>query len=40
MQLEDVQLIAGHKYPSSTEMYKRKDINEQLELINKYHPLR
>ena len=38
--LEDVQLFAGHKYPSTTERYRRKDINEQQELINKFHPLR
>jgi site-specific recombinase XerD len=38
--LEDVQLFAGHKYPSTTEQYKRKDINEQREKINLWHPLR
>jgi len=38
--LEDVQLFAGHKYPSTTERYRRKDINEQRELIKKFHPLR
>jgi site-specific recombinase XerD len=40
MPLKDVQLFAGHKYPSSTEQYRRKDINEQRELINRFHPLR
>lgn len=38
--LEDVQLFAGHKWPSSTEQYRRKDINEQREMINKWHPLK
>lgn len=38
--IEDVQLFAGHKWPSSTEQYKRSDINEQLEKINKWHPLK
>ena len=37
--LEDVQLFAGHRWPSTTEQYRRKDINEQLVLINKFHPL-
>jgi integrase/recombinase XerD len=37
--LEDVQLFAGHKWPSSTEQYKRKDITEQLEKINLWHPM-
>lgn len=38
--LEDVQLFAGHRWPSSTEKYRRKDINEQRILINRWHPLR
>ncbi len=38
--IEDVQLFAGHKWPSSTEQYKRTDINEQLEKINMWHPLK
>ena len=37
--LQQVQLIAGHKYPSSTERYLRKDVNEQRDIINKFHPL-
>ena len=32
-------LYAGHKYPSATERYLRKDISEQRKLINKFHPL-
>lgn len=38
--LEAVQLFAGHRWPSSTEQYQRKDINEQLEKVNMWHPLR
>ena len=37
--LETVQEWAGHKYPSSTLRYKRVDIEEQREKINKWHPL-
>ena len=38
--LEDVQIWAGHKWPSSTLRYKRTDIAEQREKINKWHPLK
>lgn len=38
--LEDVQLFAGHKWPSTTEQYRRTDISEQLEKINLWHPLK
>ncbi len=38
--LEAVQLFAGHKWTSSTEQYRRKDINDQLEKINMWHPLK
>lgn len=38
--LEDVQLFAGHKWPSTTEQYRRKNISEQLEKINLWHPLK
>ena len=38
--LDVVQVFAGHKYPSSTEQYRRKDINEQLDKINMWHPLK
>jgi len=37
--LEDVQLMAGHKWPSSTERYHREDLEEQRRLINEFHPL-
>jgi len=37
--LEDVQLMAGHKWPSSTERYKRANLEEQRRLINQFHPL-
>jgi|SRR6218665_107860 len=39
MPLEDVQRLAGHKWPSSTEKYYRVDSNQQRELINRYFPL-
>jgi len=38
--LENVQLMAGQKFPSSTERYKRIDADEQRKWINKYHPLK
>jgi integrase/recombinase XerD len=38
--LEDIQLWAGHKWPSSTLRYKRTDVAEQREKINKWHPLK
>jgi len=37
--LEIVQEWAGHKFPSSTLRYKRVDIAEMREKINKWHPL-
>jgi len=37
--LEDVQLMAGHKWPSSTERYRRADMDQQRRLINEFHPL-
>lgn len=37
--LEEVQVWAGHKWPSSTLRYKRVDLNEQREKINKWYPL-
>jgi len=37
--IEDVQQMAGHKWPSSTERYKRVDMEEQRILINQLHPL-
>ncbi len=38
--LEDVQLMSGQKFPSSTEKYRRKDSEQQRKLINQFHPLR
>lgn len=38
--LEDVQLFAGHRWPSTTERYRRKNLEEQRILINMYHPLK
>jgi integrase/recombinase XerD len=37
--LEQVQLWAGHKWLSSTYGYKETPIEEQRELVNKFHPL-
>lgn len=37
--LEDVQVMAGHRWPSSTEKYKREDMEEQRRVINAFHPL-
>lgn len=33
--LEDVQIMAGHRYPSSTEKYIQKDTAKQREVINR-----
>ena len=35
--LEDVQIMSGHRYPSSTEKYIRLDMDEQREVLNKIH---
>ena len=35
--LEHVQIMAGHKYPSSTEKYVRKDIKKQREVLTNLH---
>jgi site-specific recombinase XerD len=37
--LADVQLLAGHKYPSSTEKYLQEDTDDRRKLINQFHPL-
>lgn len=37
--LDEVQIMAGHKHPSSTERYIRKDIENHVQLINQFHPL-
>ena len=37
--VEQVQLMAGHKWISSTARYRRDSIEEQRELMNKFHPL-
>jgi site-specific recombinase XerD len=39
LNIEDVQLFAGHKWPSATEKYKRLNIQDQQIKINKWHPL-
>jgi site-specific recombinase XerD len=38
--LEDVQLFAGHKWPSTTELYKTRSNSDQVDKINLWHPLR
>ncbi len=37
--LEQVQLLAGHKWISSTAAYRQTSNDEQRELINRFHPL-
>lgn len=37
--LEQVQRMAGHRYPSTTEKYLRKDSESKRKLINELHPL-
>lgn len=37
--IADVQILAGHKYPSSTQHYYREDPEEKRKLINQFHPL-
>lgn len=37
--LRQVQYMAGHRYVSSTEMYKLNDLQDLQEDINKYHPV-
>ncbi len=37
--LAQVQLFAGHKWPSSTEKYRQGDIEEQIKKINLWHPM-
>lgn len=37
--LGDVQLMVGHKYPSSTEQYLNQDAHSKVDLINRFHPL-
>ncbi len=37
--LEQVQLIAGHRWISSTSRYRQASIVEQREILNKFHPL-
>jgi integrase/recombinase XerD len=38
--LEQVQLMAGHRWISATTKYLHTPITEQRELINKFHPLK
>ena len=37
--LENVQELAGHKWPSTTEKYRKMDNMKQRELINRFFPL-
>jgi integrase/recombinase XerD len=37
--IEDVQLFAGQKWPSTTERYKRHNIEDQRKKINLWHPM-
>src|SRR5690606_27696411 len=38
--LRIVQVFAGHKYPSTTELYKQTNVEELKQQINLYHPIR
>jgi site-specific recombinase XerD len=40
LRVEEVQIMAGHRWPSSTLRYKRTDIAEQRVKINMWHPLK
>lgn len=37
--LEQVQLMAGHKWISSTLRFRQSPINDQRDILNKFHPL-
>ena len=37
--LEQVQLLAGHRWISSTLQYRQADLAEERELINRWHPM-
>lgn len=37
--LEQAQLLAGHKWISTTAMYRQAPTDKQREMINKFHPL-
>jgi len=37
--LANVQLLSGHRYPSSTLRYRREDPAEKRKLINQFHPM-
>jgi len=39
MDIKDVQLFAGHKYPSTTERYRPTDLNALNEAVMRFHPL-
>lgn len=39
MVIADVQLMAGHRYPSRTQKYDREDPDEKRKLINQFHPM-
>lgn len=39
LSLEQVQLMAGHRWISSTAKYRQTSIDEQRELINRWHPM-
>lgn len=37
--LEDVQIMAGHHFPSSTHRYKQQNLNYLVSMANKFHPV-
>lgn len=37
--LEDVQVMAGHRFPSATDRYKSINVEEKRKWVNQFHPL-
>jgi integrase/recombinase XerD len=37
--LRKVQVMAGHRYISSTECYQQDDLENLIEMVNQFHPL-
>ena len=37
--LEDVQNMAGHRFPSATDRYKSINVEEKRKWVNQFHPL-
>jgi integrase/recombinase XerD len=37
--IKEVQIIAGHKYPSTTEVYRPTDLGQLKNAIGRFHPV-